>query len=303
MNLKQYRLAMDCSELTNHSEWAVLIALCDFADPQNAEVWAGLDKIMAKARLKETATRNALNSLVKLGHISITKKGNGRNNDSEYQVHVGGKKAASIESERVRETNPLDGEKGSFNDTFNHENDGIKGSFNELEECKRVRLTSANLNKGFVKRATYKDEDNNKGFEEVIYEESETRANFEPENLEEEPPLPTDFLPFENDFRDVRFQSPFFIAILEVCQLDRDLVFWKTKQEAAMVAMTLKNKGFTIAQIKLAGTRWNMPLAPTPLQFQSRIQALLNARVPVVAEKSAAASAYEQYKKAELAGR
>lgn len=69
--------------------------------------------------------------------------------------------------------------------------------------------------------------------------------------------------------------SPHFIALCEVCQLDPDLMSPRRFDNAARRSTQLATK-YTPEQIRLAGSRWPLPSAPHPDQLLDSIQALLH---------------------------
>lgn len=87
--------------------------------------------------------------------------------------------------------------------------------------------------------------------------------------------------PFVEGEPDSRFESPHFLALAseEVCDLDLDIIDWKTKSVAAMIAAQLATK-YTAEQILEAGRRWDLPTKPHPRQLPSRIKALLSQPKP-----------------------
>ncbi|RYI11368.1 MAG: hypothetical protein EON48_13735 [Acetobacteraceae bacterium] len=70
-------------------------------------------------------------------------------------------------------------------------------------------------------------------------------------------------------------ESEHFIALCEVCQLDRDLLSPRKKANATQRAAQLATK-YSPDQIRQAGARWPLPAAPHPDQLLDSMPSLLN---------------------------
>ncbi|MBW3635009.1 MAG: hypothetical protein KY445_00915 [Armatimonadetes bacterium] len=138
MNFHQHRLLIESDEITDATEFRVLVALCSFADPVEAKCWAGKEKIARAARLATDESGNsraadgAIKRLIKDGHISLAETGGGARRPNCYQIHIGGQKSSRSEASTPHEERGFEVEGENPNPAFDDTNPAANAGFAPL---------------------------------------------------------------------------------------------------------------------------------------------------------------------------